>query len=49
VRAPTRALIVEDIGTWVYTFNRAARRAGARFSVTVNLDVKVAAAIAAIG
>jgi ActR/RegA family two-component response regulator len=29
VRAPTRALIVEDIGTWVYTFNRAARRAGA--------------------
>jgi CheY-like chemotaxis protein len=29
VRAPTRALIVEDIGTWVYTFDRAARRAGA--------------------
>lgn len=29
MRAPTRALIVEDIGTWVYTFNRAARRAGA--------------------
>jgi CheY-like chemotaxis protein len=27
--APTRALIVEDIPTWVYTFNRAARRAGA--------------------
>jgi CheY-like chemotaxis protein len=29
VKAPTRALIVEDIGTWIYTFNRAARRAGA--------------------
>jgi len=29
VRAPTRALIVEDIGSWIYTFNRAARRAGA--------------------
>jgi CheY-like chemotaxis protein len=29
VKAPTRALIVEDIDTWVYTFNRAARRAGA--------------------
>ena len=29
MKAPTRALIVEDIGTWVYTFNRAARRAGA--------------------
>jgi CheY-like chemotaxis protein len=29
VKAPTRALIVEDIGTWVYTFDRAARRAGA--------------------
>ena len=29
MRAPTRALIVEDIGTWVYTFDRAARRAGA--------------------
>jgi ActR/RegA family two-component response regulator len=29
VRAPTRALIVEDIGTWIYTFDRAARRAGA--------------------
>jgi CheY-like chemotaxis protein len=29
VKAPTRALIVEDIDTWVYTFDRAARRAGA--------------------
>ena len=29
MKAPTRALIVEDIGTWIYTFNRAARRAGA--------------------
>jgi ActR/RegA family two-component response regulator len=29
VKAPTRALIVEDIGTWVYTLTRAARRAGA--------------------
>ncbi|HTW18920.1 MAG TPA: response regulator [Mycobacteriales bacterium] len=29
MRAPTRALIVEDIGSWIYTFNRAARRAGA--------------------
>ena len=29
MKAPTRALIVEDIATWVYTFNRAARRAGA--------------------
>ena len=29
MKAPTRALIVEDIGTWVYTFDRAARRAGA--------------------
>jgi ActR/RegA family two-component response regulator len=29
VKAPTRALIVEDIDTWVYTLTRAARRAGA--------------------
>jgi ActR/RegA family two-component response regulator len=29
VKAPTRALIVEDIDTWVYTLDRAARRAGA--------------------
>ena len=29
MKAPTRALIVEDIDTWVYTFDRAARRAGA--------------------
>lgn len=29
MKAPTRALIVEDIETWVYTFERAARRAGA--------------------
>jgi CheY-like chemotaxis protein len=29
VRAPTRALIVEDIETWAYTLSRAARRAGA--------------------
>jgi CheY-like chemotaxis protein len=29
VKAPTRALIVEDIETWVYTLDRAARRAGA--------------------
>jgi CheY-like chemotaxis protein len=26
--APTRALVVEDIDTWVYTLSRAARRAG---------------------
>lgn len=29
MKAPTRALIVEDIETWVYTLDRAARRAGA--------------------
>lgn len=29
MKAPTRALIVEDIENWVYTFDRAARRAGA--------------------
>jgi CheY-like chemotaxis protein len=29
VKAPTRALIVEDIDTWVYVLDRAARRAGA--------------------
>lgn len=29
MKAPTRALIVEDIDTWVYTLDRAARRAGA--------------------
>lgn len=29
MKAPTRALIVEDIENWVYTLNRAARRAGA--------------------
>jgi ActR/RegA family two-component response regulator len=34
VRAPTRALIVEDIPTWTYTFDRAARRAGASEVVT---------------
>jgi ActR/RegA family two-component response regulator len=28
VKAPTRALIVEDIETWVYTLSRAVRRAG---------------------
>jgi CheY-like chemotaxis protein len=28
VKAPTRALVVEDIDTWVYTLSRAARRAG---------------------
>jgi ActR/RegA family two-component response regulator len=28
VKAPTRALIVEDIETWVFTLDRAARRAG---------------------
>jgi CheY-like chemotaxis protein len=29
VKAPTRALVVEDIDAWVYTLDRAARRAGA--------------------
>ena len=29
MRAPTRALVVEDIESWVYILNRAARRAGA--------------------
>jgi ActR/RegA family two-component response regulator len=29
VKAPTRALVVEDIEAWVYTLDRAARRAGA--------------------
>jgi CheY-like chemotaxis protein len=29
VKAPTRALVVEDIDTWVYTLSRAAHRAGA--------------------
>jgi ActR/RegA family two-component response regulator len=29
VKAPTRALIVEDIESWIYTLTRAARRAGA--------------------
>lgn len=29
MKAPTRALIVEDIPNWVYTLDRAARRAGA--------------------
>jgi ActR/RegA family two-component response regulator len=29
MKAPTRALIVEDIESWVYTLSRAARRAGA--------------------
>jgi CheY-like chemotaxis protein len=39
VKAPTRALIVEDIPTWVYTLDRAARRAGAsEVVVCPNLD-----------
>lgn len=29
MKAPTRALVVEDIESWVYTLSRAARRAGA--------------------
>jgi ActR/RegA family two-component response regulator len=29
VRAPTRALVVEDIESWIFTLSRAARRAGA--------------------
>jgi CheY-like chemotaxis protein len=29
VKAPTRALVVEDVESWVYTLSRAARRAGA--------------------
>jgi CheY-like chemotaxis protein len=29
VKAPTRALVVEDIDHWIYTLSRAARRAGA--------------------
>jgi DNA-binding NarL/FixJ family response regulator len=29
VKAPTRALVVEDIESWVFTLSRAARRAGA--------------------
>lgn len=41
MRAPTRALIVEDIGTWSYTFERAARRAGA--SEVVACDTLAAA------
>jgi CheY-like chemotaxis protein len=39
VKAPTRALIVEDIDTWAYTLGRAARRAGAsEVVVCTNLD-----------
>jgi CheY-like chemotaxis protein len=33
VKAPTRALVVEDIDSWVYILNRAARRAGASEAV----------------
>ncbi|HTU74766.1 MAG TPA: response regulator [Trebonia sp.] len=29
MKAPTRALVVEDVESWVYTLSRAARRAGA--------------------
>lgn len=36
MKAPTRALIVEDIDTWVYTLDRAARRAGASEVVVCN-------------
>jgi CheY-like chemotaxis protein len=39
VRAPTRALVVEDIESWVYTLSRAARRAGAsEVTVCTNLE-----------
>jgi ActR/RegA family two-component response regulator len=39
MRAPTRALVVEDIESWVYTLSRAARRAGAsEVIVCENLD-----------
>jgi ActR/RegA family two-component response regulator len=34
MKAPTRALIVEDIEEWVYTLERAARRAGASEIIT---------------
>lgn len=34
MRAPTRALVVEDIESWRYTLSRAARRAGASEVVT---------------
>jgi CheY-like chemotaxis protein len=39
VRAPTRALVVEDIESWVFTLTRAARRAGAsEVTVCGNLE-----------
>jgi len=39
VKAPTRALIVEDIESWVFTLSRAARRAGAsEIVVCTNLE-----------
>lgn len=39
MRAPTRALVVEDIDTWVYVLERAARRAGAsEVVVCANLE-----------
>jgi ActR/RegA family two-component response regulator len=34
MKAPTRALVVEDIDSWVFTLTRAARRAGASEIVT---------------
>jgi ActR/RegA family two-component response regulator len=39
VKAPTRALVVEDIESWVFTLTRAARRAGAsEVMVAENLE-----------
>lgn len=39
MKAPTRALVVEDIDSWVYTLSRAARRAGAsEVVVCANLE-----------
>jgi ActR/RegA family two-component response regulator len=41
VKAPTRALIVEDIDSWVFTLSRAARRAGASEIVVCGSTEKV--------
>lgn len=39
MKAPTRALVVEDIDSWAYTLSRAARRAGAsEVVICVNLE-----------
>ncbi len=45
MKAPTRALIVEDIDSWVFTLSRAARRAGASEIVVCESTEKVREAL----